>query len=59
MAWKVVKSDALSAAQNMSLDHERLLSLSSSSEPLLHFYNWKKPSLTYGYFIAPEKVSLS
>lgn len=36
----------------MQKDHDLLESL---QEPILHFYEWKNPSITCGYFIKPEK----
>lgn len=37
----------------MRLDAELLATL--SDRPILHLYSWAEPSLTYGYFIKPEK----
>ncbi len=46
-----------SAEESMEEDYERLLALSSSSVASIHFYQWRKPSLTYGYFVdANEKI---
>lgn len=39
----------------MDGDYERLQSLPSISNLSFHFYDWAKPSLTYGYFIDPEE----
>ena len=39
--------EAASAAMNMAID-EALLE--TASAPLLRFYNWRKPSLSFGYF---------
>lgn len=47
----VVKSRPRSAQENMDLDAKHL---KECKEPILHFYNWKSPSLTYGYFTKPE-----
>lgn len=43
------------AFENMSLDFKLLESLQADGEAVLHFYDWTKPSLTYGYFIRPGK----
>ena len=42
-----------SAKKNMDLDQEFLASL--DQDPILHLYQWKKNSMTYGYFIDPLK----
>ena len=39
--------DAKSAAMNMAVD-EALLA--DASEPILRFYRWRQPSLSFGYF---------
>ena len=39
----------------MGQDAALLQNLAQSAEPILHLYDWQKPSLTYGYFLAPEK----
>jgi len=41
------------AQENMRIDEELLEGL--KDEPILHFYDWKNPSITHGYFIQPEK----
>ena len=43
------------AEENMLLDAKLLAELSPSGAPLLHFYDWARPSLTHGYFIIPEQ----
>ena len=42
-----------SAAKNMAIDAELLENVHQS--PLLHLYQWERPSATYGYFIDPLK----
>lgn len=42
------------AQLNMDNDYERLKGSKSSDKPLLTFYEWGGPALTYGYFIDPE-----
>src|SRR3990167_911422 len=41
------------AQENMRIDAELLGSL--KDQPILHFYRWEGPSLTFGYFIRPEE----
>src|SRR5262245_31418114 len=45
----------LTAQENMDEDLRRLFALSQGDLPQLRFYAWKKPSLTYGYFVKPEE----
>lgn len=56
MGWNLVERDAATAAQNMEYDAELLRALEPSSRPILHLYDWLKPSLTYGFFAQPEKL---
>lgn len=42
-----------SAEENMKRDSRYLDEVSFQTRPLLNFYAWEKPSLTYGYFIKP------
>lgn len=39
----------------METDYHLLMELSSTDKPILHFYDWKFPSITYGHFLVPEK----
>ena len=44
-------------AQNiMDKDAQLLESLKEASDPILHIYRWKNPSITYGHFIKIEKM---
>ncbi len=44
-------------AQNiMEKDAKLLEELKVSSDPILHLYRWKNPSITYGHFIKIEKM---
>ncbi|MFI5334598.1 MAG: lipoate--protein ligase family protein [Chlamydiales bacterium] len=54
MDWKVVDTGIDSAENNMQLDAQLLQEL--GSDPILHFYEWERPSISYGYFIHPEKL---
>ncbi len=53
MHLKVIDTGRASAEKNMQLDAELLETL--SDEPILHFYEWERESISYGYFIEPEK----
>jgi len=54
-SWKVVDTGIMSAAQNMAHDVSLLNELEASSErAILHLYEWKLPSATYGHFIDPN-----
>lgn len=44
---------AAEAQENMSFDEKLLKGLKSDDLPILHFYDWAKPSATFGYFINP------
>ena len=46
---KILDTYNSSAFQNMLLDEQLLDNL--ESDPILHFYDFLKPSITYGYFI--------
>ena len=52
---QVLDSGKQSAQENMSLDASLLEQLSPQDPPTLHLYDWKAPSVTYGYFIALDK----
>lgn len=53
---KVLQTPPSKAVNNMQLDEKLLQELDQSKEPILHLYGWKSPSITYGYFIRPEKM---
>lgn len=50
---EIIFTSPLSASKNMELSWDLLNSLKSNPRPILHFYNWEKPSATYGYFTDP------
>lgn len=52
---QVVYNEDIMAQNVMDIDKKMLDELSGDSMPILHFYEWKNPSITYGHFIAPEK----
>ncbi len=56
MAWTLIEREAASAVSNMEYDAELLRTLEPSAAPILHLYEWERPSLTYGFFAHPEKV---
>lgn len=54
--WSVIDTGIASADENMRIDQELLMQLDQSRGPILHFYEWKNPSITYGYFIQPDTL---
>lgn len=52
--WELMHSGTLTAAENMALDKELLDNLHQRSTPLIRFYDWKNPSITFGYFSNPS-----
>lgn len=55
MSWKCIDTGKRFAAENMALDEGLLSDLQYEHVAILHFYDWKYPSATYGYFVDPEK----
>lgn len=53
LSMQIIDSGALSAEENMQMDEILLDNL--KDEPILHLYEWKEPSITYGYFLLPEQ----
>jgi lipoate-protein ligase A len=53
MDWDIIETEAASAQENMRLDEKLLEEL--GQKPILHLYDWKTPSATYGYFLDPAK----
>ena len=51
----IINTGEGTAAQNMLLDGQLLDSLDSTEEIIIHLYQWKTDSLTYGHFIDPSK----
>src|SRR5580692_6228766 len=51
---RVLDTGPASAEKNMQIDADLLESL--AEEPILHFYEWEKRSITYGYFVKPEEL---
>lgn len=55
MQWRIEYTGQASAEENMTWDEVQLSNLTSKSKPILRFYAWEKPSLTYGYFTNPSQ----
>lgn len=53
---KIIHTGEKSAEENMRFDAELLEKALDFSEPVLHFYEWKSPSATYGYFANPASL---
>lgn len=53
MNVEIFDSGVATAAKNMATDADLLLGLKEKSNPVVHFYDWLYPSLTYGYFSTP------
>ena len=54
MKWNVLDTGVKSAQKNMAIDAELLEKMDPKDAPLLHFYEWESPSVTYGYFLRPD-----
>jgi len=52
--FKVIRSPALSAAENMAFDGELLRRYLGDGVPVFRVYRWKAPSFTYGVSQKPE-----
>ncbi len=51
----ILETKPSSAEENMLMDQQLLESIDKSSGPILHLYEWEVDSITYGYFIKPQK----
>lgn len=56
MDIKIIDSGFSTASFLMQKDEELLNAMCDINVAILHFYEWKEESATYGYFIKPEKV---
>ena len=54
MEFKIIDTKKRRAQENMQIDAEILAALDREEVPVLHLYEWVKPSITYGYFTRPE-----
>jgi lipoate---protein ligase len=52
--WEVWDSGTRGADEIMSLDAKLLSELGNREKAILHFYEWRIPSATYGYLLKPE-----
>lgn len=53
---RILNTGRQTASSNMLRDASLLEELDPKGLPILHLYEWDKPSITYGYFIEPEKL---
>lgn len=56
MAWTVIEGKKASAKENMEKDEMILNEMQPDGNPVLHFYEWEKPSATFGYFMKPSEL---
>ena len=54
--WEIIDTGSKSAQENMLFDAQLLEKAHCYKRPVLHFYEWEKPSATYGHFIQPAAV---
>jgi lipoate-protein ligase A len=54
MKWQILESGLLAPDAIMQKDFYLLRDFRAENPPLLHFYEWDSPCLTYGYFIKPS-----
>ena len=52
----VLDTGSHSAVENMAVDQKFLSDLENGQTPILHLYEWNKPSITYGHFAKPERL---
>jgi lipoate---protein ligase len=52
---QVLDTGIASAQANMDLDADLLETLNPKGEPILHFYEWDRPSATHGHFADPGR----
>lgn len=52
--WRVVNSGKNRSKENMERDEKFLEELHPDDSPILHFYDFEKPSATFGVFMKPE-----
>src|SRR5690349_11144970 len=56
MVWPVLDSGTHSGVENMSVDRLALERVTETSQPLLRFFQWDKPAVSYGYLLDDAKV---
>src|SRR4051812_31835556 len=57
-SWIVLDSGVRPAATQMAIDRGALESVTRGlhGSPVLRFFQWEEPVVTYGYLLDPEKV---
>jgi len=53
MEWKIVETKPKNALEIMQQDRDLLDQIRLEQVPILHLYEWKGPSVTYGHFLDP------
>ena len=53
--FQILDTGIAAAQENMDLDGRLLRDLNPAGSPILHLYEWARPSATYGYFADPAK----
>ncbi len=56
MKIEIIRTGKSTAQANMDFDSALLKEIDKSPVPILHLYDWIKPSATYGYFSKPEEL---
>lgn len=54
--WDVIDSGVGRAQSHMDADARLLASIAGRAAPVLHHYQWERPSGTYGYFVDPYRL---
>lgn len=52
---RILDTGTAAAQTNMDQDEQLLNSLDPNGDPILHLYEWDRPSATYGYFADPAQ----
>ncbi len=52
---RIIDTGTAYSQENMDKDKTFLEILRNETHPILHFYEWRGPSATFGYFINPKK----
>lgn len=52
---RILDTGVAVAKENMTRDGDLLEQMEPEGSPLLHFYDWERPSATYGYFVSPSQ----
>ncbi|MEG0036663.1 MAG: hypothetical protein RSB82_02400 [Victivallaceae bacterium] len=58
MKCEIINTGVGRASENMAFDAALFKEMFHRSHPILHLYDWKRSSLTYGYFIREEDFFL-